>query len=58
MSESDIIRNGGNAWVWESSQNTVNHLVIPARAEGVYQLVIKGVIITLAVWFDVLQKKR
>ena len=30
MSESDIIRNGGNAWVWESSQNTVTHLVIPA----------------------------
>jgi len=32
MSESDIIRNGGNAWVWESSQNTVTHLVIPAKA--------------------------
>jgi outer membrane lipoprotein-sorting protein len=32
MSESDIIRNGGNAWVWESSQNTVTHVVIPARA--------------------------
>ena len=32
MSESDIIRNGGNAWVWESSQNTVTHLVIPADA--------------------------
>jgi outer membrane lipoprotein-sorting protein len=33
MSESDIIRNGGNAWVWESSQNTVTHLVIPADAK-------------------------
>jgi hypothetical protein len=33
MSESDIIRNGGNAWVWESSQNTVTHVVIPARAD-------------------------
>lgn len=33
MSESDIIRNGGNAWVWESSQNTVTHYVIPARAD-------------------------
>jgi outer membrane lipoprotein-sorting protein len=32
MSESDIIRNGGNAWVWESSQNTVTHVVIPADA--------------------------
>ena len=33
MTESDIIRNGGNAWVWESSQNTVTHMVIPPRAE-------------------------
>jgi outer membrane lipoprotein-sorting protein len=33
MSESDIIRNGGNAWVWESSQNTVTHVVIPAHAD-------------------------
>ena len=33
MSESDIIRNGGNAWVWESSQNTVTHVVIPASSE-------------------------
>src|ERR1700744_3753699 len=32
MSESDIIRNGGNAWVWESSQNTDTHVVIPAHA--------------------------
>ncbi len=32
MSESDIIRNGGNAWVWESSQNTVTHVVIPASS--------------------------
>jgi outer membrane lipoprotein-sorting protein len=32
MTESDIIRNGSNAWVWESSQNTVTHLVIPAKA--------------------------
>jgi outer membrane lipoprotein-sorting protein len=34
MSESDIIRNGGNAWVWESTQNTVTHLVIPANASA------------------------
>jgi outer membrane lipoprotein-sorting protein len=33
MSESDIIRNGSNAWVWESSQNTVTHVVIPASSE-------------------------
>ena len=32
MSESDIIRNGSNAWVWESSQNSVTHVVIPAHA--------------------------
>src|ERR1700742_4583220 len=33
MSESDIIRNGGNAWVWESTQNTVTHVVIPAHSD-------------------------
>jgi outer membrane lipoprotein-sorting protein len=33
MTESDIIRNGGNAWVWESSQNTVTHVVIAASAD-------------------------
>ena len=32
MSESDVIRNGSSAWVWESSQNSVTHLVIPAKA--------------------------
>jgi len=31
MSESDVIRNGSSAWVWESSQNSVTHLVIPAK---------------------------
>jgi outer membrane lipoprotein-sorting protein len=31
MSESDVIRNGSNAWLWESSQNTVTHVTIPAR---------------------------
>jgi len=30
MSESDLIRNGGSAWLWESTQNTVTHLTIPA----------------------------
>ena len=33
MSESDIIRNGGNAWVWESARNTVTHEVIPAHVK-------------------------
>jgi outer membrane lipoprotein-sorting protein len=32
MSESDIIRNGSNAWVWDSTQNTVTHATIPADA--------------------------
>ncbi len=30
MSESDLIRNGGNAWLWESTKNTVTHLTLPA----------------------------
>jgi len=33
MSESDIIRNGSNAWLWESTQNTVTHVTIPAHPE-------------------------
>ena len=30
MSESDIVRNGSSAWLWESTQNTVTHVTIPA----------------------------
>ncbi len=30
MSESDLIRNGSSAWLWESTSNTVTHLAIPA----------------------------
>src|SRR5208283_2868942 len=33
MSESDLIRNGSNAWLWESTDNTVTHLAIPAQAK-------------------------
>ena len=32
MSESDLIRNGSNAWLWESNKNTVTQLAIPAHA--------------------------
>ncbi len=28
MSESDLIRNGGNAWLWDSSGNTVTHAAV------------------------------
>jgi outer membrane lipoprotein-sorting protein len=31
MSESDIIRNGTNAWLWDSTQNTVTHVAVPAE---------------------------
>ena len=34
MSESDIVRNGSNAWLWESTQNTVTHLTIPAHSDS------------------------
>ncbi|MGA2825079.1 MAG: DUF2092 domain-containing protein [Streptosporangiaceae bacterium] len=34
MSESDVIRNGSNAWYWESTTNTVTHLAIPADAKA------------------------
>ena len=29
MSESDLIRNGSNAWLWESTKNSVTHVAIP-----------------------------
>ena len=32
MSESDLIRSGGNAWLWESTRNAVTHMTIPADA--------------------------
>jgi len=32
MSESDVIRNGSSAWLWDSSTNTVTHIALPAGA--------------------------
>jgi outer membrane lipoprotein-sorting protein len=32
MTESDVIRNGRSAWVWDSSSNTVTHVALPAGA--------------------------
>ena len=34
MSESDLIRNGSNAWLWESTDNTVTHLAVPTQAKA------------------------
>jgi outer membrane lipoprotein-sorting protein len=33
MSESDVIRNGSNLWLWGSSANLVTHLALPAAAK-------------------------
>jgi outer membrane lipoprotein-sorting protein len=33
MSESDLIRNDSNAWLWESTDNTVTHLAVPTQAK-------------------------
>ena len=33
MSESDVIRNGSSAWLWDSTDNTVTHAVLPASAQ-------------------------
>ena len=33
MSESDVIRNGRNLWLWGSSANLVTHLALPAAAK-------------------------
>ena len=32
MSETDVIRNGRQVWLWQSSKNTVTKLTLPARA--------------------------
>ena len=32
MSESDVIRNGSSAWLWDSSTNTVTHVSLPSGA--------------------------
>jgi len=35
LGETDVIRNGGTAWVWESSSDTVQRIMLPARRGGV-----------------------
>jgi outer membrane lipoprotein-sorting protein len=32
MTESDVIRNGSSAWLWDSSTNAVTHIALPASA--------------------------
>jgi outer membrane lipoprotein-sorting protein len=32
LSESDLIRNGNRAWLWDSADNTVTYLAVPAGA--------------------------
>ena len=32
MTESDVIRNGSSAWLWDSSTNAVTHIALPAGA--------------------------
>ena len=32
LSETDLIRNGNQAWVWQSSSNTVTRIQLPAKA--------------------------
>ena len=35
LGETDVIRNGGTGWVWQSSSNSVQKIMLPARAGGV-----------------------
>jgi outer membrane lipoprotein-sorting protein len=42
MSESDLIRNGNSAWLWESTRNTVTHLAIPAGAAAKHHVMKKA----------------
>ena len=32
MNESDVIRNGSSAWLWDSTDNTVTHVALPSNA--------------------------
>jgi len=34
MTESDVIRNGSSAWLWDSSTNTVTHIAAAGRRTG------------------------
>jgi outer membrane lipoprotein-sorting protein len=34
LAETDLIRNGTNAWLWSSRTNTATHTVLPAAAAG------------------------
>jgi len=34
MGETDVIRNGGTVWVWQSSSNSVQKVMLPARPGG------------------------
>ena len=36
LGETDVIRNGGTGWVWQSSSNSVQRIVLPARPGGVH----------------------
>lgn len=34
LSESDVIRNGSDVWIWSSRDNTARHATLPARPTG------------------------
>jgi outer membrane lipoprotein-sorting protein len=34
LGETDVIRNGTDVWMWQSSSNTATHLTVPADAAG------------------------
>jgi outer membrane lipoprotein-sorting protein len=34
LAETDLVRNGRDAWLWTSGDNTAQHLVLPAAAAG------------------------
>jgi outer membrane lipoprotein-sorting protein len=36
LGETDVIRNGGTGWIWRSSSNSVQKIMLPARPAGVH----------------------
>jgi outer membrane lipoprotein-sorting protein len=37
LSETDVVRNGSTAWLWQSRTNTVTRMQLPAKASGAAQ---------------------
>jgi hypothetical protein len=42
LGETDVIRNGGTAWIWRSSSDSVTQVTLPANGAGAYGMAGQG----------------